>query len=61
MTGPGPGGTCDYCGHFAARHDETGCHTEDLVASGVRRKPCDCTVFVWGGTPMPRPWAEVTE
>lgn len=57
MTGePGPGGFCDTCGHFAARHDEHGCHTEDLIAAGITTEPCDCPVFMWGDRPYPKPW-----
>ena len=48
----GPGAMCDTCGHFAARHDEVGCHFD--------RKPpqtdCGCAVMRWLGVEWPRPW-----
>lgn len=49
---PPIGGTCDTCGHFAARHDEDGCHFDR-----PNPKPdCDCTVMRWVDHEWPRPW-----
>jgi hypothetical protein len=48
----GPGAMCDHCGHFAARHDEDGCHFD-------RPDPeddCGCPVMRWLDVDWPRPW-----
>lgn len=53
----GPGAICDECGHFAARHDEDGCHGVDPAKGcrfGKRRKPCKG--MMWQGTRWLRPW-----
>lgn len=55
MDDPGPGGFCDTCGHFAARHDESGCHFPRPADN-----PCLCGVFVWAGVAYPRPWEPST-
>lgn len=57
----GPGAICDDCGHFAGRHNEKGCNTEDLVRSGIRKEPCDCKGMLWLGTRWPRPWLPAPE
>lgn len=49
---PPIGGFCEGCGHFAGRHDETGCHFD-------RPDPqpdCDCTAMLWQDRTWPRPW-----
>jgi hypothetical protein len=51
----GPGAVCDDCGHWAARHNSQGCDTTDLVARGIRKKPCDCPAFLWKGTRWSEP------
>lgn len=57
----GPGAWCGTCGHFAARHDETGCHCEDLIAGGQRTGDCTCKVFTWMGYEWPRPWLSIDD
>jgi hypothetical protein len=49
----GPGAICAQCGHFAGRHDQTGC-------SGVK-KTCDCVGMLWMGLRWPRPWLPAPE
>ena len=48
---PPIGGFCDDCGHFAARHDELGCHFPRPATN-----PCDCAGMQWQGVRWPRPW-----
>lgn len=45
------GGTCETCGHFAGRHNETGCQFPRPAAN-----PCTCKVMRWNATDWPRPW-----
>jgi hypothetical protein len=52
----GPGAICDDCGHFAGRHNASGCNTADLVAAGVRDQPCECPAMLWELQRWPRPW-----
>lgn len=54
----GPGAICDDCGHFAGRHDEDGCHTDDLEELGIRDEPCPCPMMLWLGVRWPRPWED---
>lgn len=49
---PPIGGFCDSCGHFAARHNEQGCHFPYEEGAVV----CDCPVMVWQEIEWPRPW-----
>lgn len=59
---PPIGGFCDECGHYAARHDEAGCHGVDpkkgcLFGKGAtKRNPKPCSVMMWDGVAWPRPW-----
>jgi hypothetical protein len=57
----GPGGICDDCGHFAGRHGPDGCDTSDLVAKGIRKKPCSCKGMLWLDVRWPRPWLPAPE
>jgi hypothetical protein len=53
----GPGAICDTCGHFAAHHDEHGCHGVTQPKGcvyGIDGQPCG--VFRWQGRDWPRPW-----
>lgn len=53
----GPGALCGECGHFAARHDETGCHGIPAIGQcthgAVMLQPC--TGMVWNGVRWPDP------
>jgi len=58
----GPGAICEDCGHFAARHDEDGCHGVDPAVGcrwgkgGTKTSPKKCTAMLWKGTRWARPW-----
>lgn len=54
---PEPGGTCDECGHYAARHDEKGCH----FPRPPETSPCTCQAMVYAGVTWPRPWLPAPE
>lgn len=49
---PGPGGCCQSCGHFAARHGPDGCK----FPRNEGMDPCPCKAFVWHNLEWPRPW-----
>lgn len=55
---PPIGGFCDTCGHYAARHDESGCHGTDPAKGCVYgdKQGRPCTVMRWAGVDWPRPW-----
>jgi hypothetical protein len=58
----GPGAMCDDCGHFAARHDESGCHGVVFAVGcrlgdgGTEAEPRACPGMLWMGKRWPRPW-----
>jgi hypothetical protein len=50
----GPGAICDDCGHFAARHDEEGCHGVPEIGracthGGGENTGKPCTAMLWRG------------
>lgn len=59
---PPIGGFCDTCGHYAARHDEGGCHGTDpqvgcrFGKGATKKNPIPCSVMMWDGVAWPRPW-----